>query len=357
MRSPFLPVLLCLAVLLGLPPAMAAPKKVTTTQAATAPEEEVLWDWWFVYGAGVSPSREVIYVDSLSVEEVIDHSAIMNTDTDKRLKRFPVGYIQADAMSVAENPEKPAKTYGRVRVKCVPEKARQIMFDVSYQQYWDADRFVTVPASPWINVGNDLRFSQIAKFLCEPKARNGKNMMIRADQTSDPLNTTWAAIWKDVPKPEYTSKKTREQLDAEYNAIMAKTKGQIADATKAFTEKREQIVRDEKKFAMEQRILFDKMRSQASPLMQSWLGANERTLVANWGMPSSSYNAPDARFISYSYGYATEMVNGFGAVQANSRREYFCNMTFELHDDIIADYRSDGNDCRSVASSKPRGPN
>jgi hypothetical protein len=297
MRSTFLLVVLCLAALLGVTAAMAAPKKVTTTQAAAAPKEEVLWDWWFVYGGGVSPSREVIYIDALSVEEVVDHSAIMNTDTDKKIKKFPIAYIQADGMSITENPKKPAKTSGSVRVKC---DTRQMMFDQSYQQYWDADRFITVPATGWFDIGNDLRFTQIALFLCEPKQRNGKNMMMRAAQTSDPLDVTWDAIWKDAQKPKFTTTKTRQQVDDEYNATLTKARGQIADATVA-AENRITDIKNEEAFLAAIRKNFKDKGGKFKSQFQMMLAWDETQILSSQGTPVRRYTDRSMQVLVYAY--------------------------------------------------------
>jgi hypothetical protein len=317
----------------------------------SAPEKAAPWDWWHVHNSGQSPSREVIYIDSRSVQTRVDNEAILSGNFDPRK---PASFVEADGVTIFEDPNKPARINGRVRVKC---DSQQMMFLQSYKQYWQSDRFEKAPPTRWFDANSDVKFTKIAHFLCKPNERNDENMMRRADQTSDPLDVTWAVMWSDVPKPKFTSSRTLAQSQAAFEKEAARGTALIEKGIKEFSEKRLQMLRDEKVTAMEQRALFGKLRAKATPLLHSWLGADERSLVASWGIPSSSYNASDARFITYTEGYATQMQDRFGNVQAGSRQEFYCDMTFELRNGIVKDYRSGGNYCGSAASGKPRGPN
>jgi hypothetical protein len=343
--------MISLAALVYVTPALAQKKSKT----APAPQHEVLWDWWFVWTGGDTPSREIMYVDALSVETVVDHAQVLSGNFDPR-KKPPVAYIQADGITIFEDSKnKPAFIKGRARVKC---DTLQMMFETSYRQYWQAERYEKKPPTQWFDVTSDVKFSRIAQFLCEPKSRTAKNMMWRVDQTEDPLNTTWTKLWNDVPQPKFTSKKTLAQAQADFNKTAERAEAIIASGTKQANETQARILRDEKVTAMEQRALFSKMRSKASPLLHSWLGSEERALVASWGVPNSSHNASNARFLSYVYGferqYKTQDENG--NVVAESHEEFSCNMTFEVRDGVINDYRSDGNYCGTAASGMPRGP-
>jgi hypothetical protein len=325
---------------------------VAKPKAAAVPQKEVLWDWWYVHGAGQSPSREITYIDALSVRTQVDNEAILSGNFDPRK---PASFVEADGVTIFEDAKKmPARRNGRVRVKC---DTQQMMFLQSYKQYWQAERFEKAPPTQWFDANSDLKFRKIAHFLCKPKERNDKNQMMRVDQSSDPLDRTWDLAWSDVPKPKFTTKKTLAQAQADFDKQVARNQATIDRGTKEFTEKRLQMLRDEKVTAMEQRALFSKMRSKASPVMHSWLGAPERALVASWGIPTSNYTATGARFLTYTEGYATQMQDQYGNVQPGSRQEFYCDMTFEVRDGVIKDYRSGGNYCGAGSRGKPRGPN
>jgi hypothetical protein len=336
----------CCVSLSTVTPMVAKPKTPAT------PQKEVLWDWWYVHGAGQSPAREITYIDALSVQTRVDNDAILSGNFDPRK---PASFVEAAGVTIFEDAKnKPARTNGRVRVKC---DTQQMMFLQSYRQYWQSDRFEQGPPTRWFDANSDLKFAKIAHFLCKPKERNHKNMMMRVDQTSDPLDRTWDLAWSDVPKPKFKSSRTKAQAQAEFDKAAAQAQATIDNGMKEFTEKRQQMLRDEKVTAMEQRALFSKMRAKATPLLHSWLGAEERSLVASWGNPSSSYDARNARFLTYTEGYATQMQDQYGNVQPGSRQEFYCDMTFEIRNGIVKDYRSGGNYCGSASRGKPRGPN
>ncbi len=342
--------LACLFALSTATPAWAQKK----SKAAAVPQQEVLWDWWYVYAGGQSPSREVNYIDALSVETRVDIEAISSGKFDPR---NPASFVEADGVAVFEDSKnKPARINGRVRVKC---DTQQIMFLQSYRQYWKADRFEQSPPTQWFDANSDLKFKKIAHFLCRPKERNDKNQMVRVYQKEDPLDFTWDVAWSEIPKPKFTTSKTKAQALADYDKQVARIQATIKEGSEKAEAQRAQILRDEKVTAAEQRSLFSKMRSKASPLLHSWLGAEEGALVASWGVPNSSHNATNARFLSYVYGferqYSTQDQNG--SVVSSSSEEWSCNMTFEVRDGIIKDYRSEGNYCGTAGESMARGPN
>jgi hypothetical protein len=344
---------LLFALIVSLGALSAANPVLGQPKAAAGQQKELRWDWWNVYSAGQSPDREVIFINERSVEAKHDLEALKNGTVDFMK---PPPYIEADGVSVFENTNKPARINGRVRVNCATQ---QMMFLKSWRLNWQVDRSDTTPPTQWFNADTDLKFMKIALFLCAPKARTEKNLMVRADQAEDPLEKTWAVLWSDVQKPKFKTNKTLEQAQADFNKQVARGEAIIAEGTKKANETQARILRDEKVTEMEQKALFSKMRSKASPLLNSWLGAEERALVASWGVPNSSHNAANARFLSYVYGFERQYrtQDGNGNVVASSRDEFSCNMTFEVRDGVVKDYRSDGNYCRSAASSLSRGPN
>jgi hypothetical protein len=348
MKYPISLLLLAGLAALSIAPLEAAKPKKSKTPAA--PESQ--WDWWKVHSEGETPKREMMYVDAKSIESVTDLDAIQSGNFDPR---NPPKLLTAQGVTVFEDQKKkPARHNGVVVVNCATQK---MMFRDSYKQYWQTERFEKVPATRWFSADSDLKFIKIALFVCSPKARTAENNFIRADQAEDPLYSTWAVAWNDVPTPKFTTNKTKEQALADYDKAAAKAQATIDKGTKDAMETRTRILRDEKVTAMEQKALFGKMRSKASPILHSWIGAEERSLVASWGIPSSSYGASGARFITYTEGYATQMEDQYGNVQAGSRNEFYCDMTFEVREGIIKDYRSGGNYCGTASSGKPRGPN
>jgi hypothetical protein len=295
-------------------PAVAKPKEAVSTELQSH------WDWWNVYSAGQSPNRYVVYINARSVEAKHDLEALKNGTADFMK---PPPFIEADSVVVYENAQSPARMNFHTVVNCA---AQQIMFRKQWRLKWQVDESDTLPPTKWADVGNEPELMKMALFMCDKKARTEKNFMLRADQAEDPMEKTWAVMWKDVQRPQFKTNKTLEQAQADFNRAAARYAATIAGGIKEATETRQRILRDEKITEQEQKALFSKMRGKASPILHSWLGATDRDLVASWGNPSSSYDASGARFITYTEGYATQMQDQYGNVQAGSRQEFYCDM-------------------------------
>jgi hypothetical protein len=336
---------LSLGILSIAPSAFAKPKKSDNVQ------KEVPSDLWFANYIGQSPNREVIYIDPRTIEAKYDIEALQNGTADVSK---PPPFVEADSVYIYEGSEKIARINGYVRANCATQ---QMMFLKSWVLTWKTDDAYTTPPSKWFSVSSEPKFAKVLQFMCDPKARKDVAKLVRVSKASDPLDTTWATAWSDVQKPKFSTTKTLAEARAEFDKTAARSQAIIDKGTKEAMETRSRILRDEKVTAMEQKALFAKMRSKASPVMNSWLGAQERALVASWGIPSSSYDAAGARFVTYTEGYATQMQDQYGTVQPGSRQEFYCDMTFEIRGGVIKDYRSGGNYCGTASTGKPRGPN
>jgi hypothetical protein len=157
-----------------------------------------------------------------------------------------------------------------------------------------------------------------------------------------------AALVITVPvaaKLKFTSNETKAQAEAGFEKQEVRSEAITPDKTEKTAKQRAQILRHEKATAMEQQALFDKVRSKDSPLLHAWLGADEPTLLESWGTPANIYNTQDARFLTFTHRYGTEMVDDFENVPEGSRQKLYCSITFELRAGIAKDYRSGGNYC------------
>jgi hypothetical protein len=70
-------------------------------------------------------------------------------------------------------------------------------------------------------------------------------------------------------------------------------------------------------------------------------------------IPHQNFKSGSTRFLHYAYGYTTNLVDGYG--DKIPQETWVCNMTFEVREGIVADYRSDGNYCRTAAENLPYG--
>lgn len=98
-------------------------------------------------------------------------------------------------------------------------------------------------------------------------------------------------------------------------------------------------------------------------VLNSWVGADELSLVRQWGPPQHIYEFGGSRFLTYASGrdmyvpgaapsYRTTVVgNAIYTAPVGGRPGYTvhkqCRTTFEIKDEKIVSWRWQGNDCRS----------
>jgi hypothetical protein len=293
--------LICAAVSLGSTPVSARPEKTAGNLAATpaalpaSQEKKTQWDWWFVFGGGKSPSREIIYIDALSVRKQIDADAVSKPNFDPK---NPPSFMEADGVSIFENfKTMPARWSGRVRVKC---DTQQIMFLESYKLNWQIDKSEVAPASPWFNANSDLKYKQISHFICKPDERNGKNFMMRVDETSDPLDRTWALAWNDVPRPKFTTNKTAAEIKADYEKSALQNKESLSQGM-AVAETRLANIKVEQEFIGWINKNFKSKRKKYRSFFQPMIAWNGDQITDKLGWPKRVYMDRGMQVLVYSY--------------------------------------------------------
>jgi len=92
--------------------------------------------------------------------------------------------------------------------------------------------------------------------------------------------------------------------------------------------------------------------------LNSWLGSTEGAIVASWGVPSSFYEANGLRYLTWS-NVSQGMIGG---TPSYTSTDYFgnvysypgtapilvtntCNITMTVENDVIIDWRYEGNNC------------
>jgi hypothetical protein len=275
----------------ALSPLMAAAQN----SAGASPQKTTQWDWWFVYAAGQSPSREIIYIDALSVREQVDPDAVASGNIDPKK---PSSFMEAEGVSIFEDAKtQPARWNGRVRVKC---DTRQMMFLQSYKLNWQIDTSQVVPATGWFDGNNDLKFRQIGNFICKPNERNDKNFMMRVDQSSDPLDRTWALAWNDVPKPKFITNKTLAQSQADFDKMALQAQDSINEGI-AIAETRLANIKAEEEFIGWIRKNFKKKRRKYRSFFQPMIAWNGDQITDKLGWPQRVNADGDTQILVYSY--------------------------------------------------------
>ncbi|MEQ1548797.1 MAG: hypothetical protein ABL918_09145 [Chakrabartia sp.] len=308
-------------------------------------------NWWLVYAEGEKPDRQAYYVDQDHMNIRNDPSRLITTDLSVKLTAEDlIDYIEINGETIFESKNQPAKINMIYRVKC---KENLISSNFT-QALWRHDKVETLKDMGWTAVASNIVYFQIHSFVCDNKGRNSSAGFVNVTNNQlSPMNITWQRFWSDSVEPKWTTTKTREESIAAANAALASARATIDSMIGTAGGKLQQIETDRDSTILEQRALFAKMRNKATPLLQSWVGLSERDLVASWGNPASFHDEGSARFLNYAYGYTTSIVDEYG--NSTPSETWQCNLTFEVRDGIIADYRSSGNYCRTAAENLPRG--
>jgi hypothetical protein len=306
-------------------------------------------DWWLVFAEGDKPQRQAHYVDLDSMRVVRDPSKLMTADLKTKLSDSDlIDYVSFEGVTIYESPNSPAKAATEYRVKC----REQMVAATSSSQLWRHDEVKELPDRNWTKIDGDMLLSQLHAFACAPDKRDA-NAMLRVTTEFDPMPVTWSIFWADGVEPKWTSKRSAEEINAEIDASLARTREILAQGIAMATTGLQKIETDREQTILGQKKLFSQMRQKASPVLHSWMGLPERSLVASWGVPHQSFESSGSRFLYYAYGYTTNLVDAYG--NQFPQETWACHMTFEISEGLVADYRSNGNYCQTAATNLPYG--
>jgi hypothetical protein len=331
----------CPKFLLSAPFAMTA--LVITPKAALAA------DWWLVYAEGERPQRTVHYLDVASVKNVRDPSRLAATSFETRLSDADLtDYISVEGVAIYESANSPAKAATQYHVKC----RERMVGTTEASRLWRHDQIEQLPGEDWTAIEGSALLSQVHAFACAPDKREA-NDMLRVTDDYDPMPVTWSALWPDGVEPQWTSARSAEAINADIDAKLAETRELLAKGAALATEGLQKIETGREQTVRDQQELFAQLGQKASPVLHSWMGLPENALVARWGIPHQSFESEGSRFLYYAFGYTTKLVdeNGYEIPQET----WACHMTFEVREGLVADYRSQGNYCRTAAASLPYG--
>jgi hypothetical protein len=306
-------------------------------------------EWWLVFAEGDKPAREVHYLDLASVNIVRDPSRLMTTSFDTKLSDADlIDFIRVEGVAIYESAQSPAKAATQYRVKC---RERMVAITMA-SRLWRHDLIEQLPDQAWTAIEGNALLSQIHAFACAPDKREANGMM-RVTDEYDPMPLTWSALWTDGVEPKWTSTRSAAEINAEIDAKLAETRELLAKGAAMATAGLQKFESDRGQTIQDQQKLFSQMAQKASPVLHSWMGLPETSLVGRWGIPHQSFESGGSRFLYYAYGYTTKLVdeNGYEIPQET----WACHMTFEVREGLIADYRSHGNYCQTAAVNLPYG--
>jgi hypothetical protein len=167
-----------------------------------------------------------------------------------------------------------------------------------------------------------------------------------------PGSYPWTGLWLDGTRPPYTGR-TVAEAKADFDKAAAKAQAEmdimVANA--------EATVRDQKQkldasdaFWKDQAIRRkNRPKSKLNAPLEAWLQKDEEYLIQALGMPDNAYNAGNTRILFYdsrgNWSQVFTTTDENGNVMNQSRNDYYCNLTLELQNNQLIDFKVVGNSC------------
>ncbi len=165
-----------------------------------------------------------------------------------------------------------------------------------------------------------------------------------------PGSYPWKKMWLDGKRPPYSTndKRTRAEKDAEFDAQMAKARATLAGGV-AMAEAVIEKDKTETAFWEDQaeRRKY-RPKSKLNSFLEAWLRKDEQFIVQNLGVPDGVYVAGNSRFLTYFNGWTQRFTTTdaqTGQVVGIDEQSYVCELTMELLDNKMIDFKFKGNSC------------
>ncbi len=307
-------------------------------------------EWWMVYADGEKPNRTIVYLDLQSLEQRDDPAKIMTIDVSEKINAEDlVDHRRIDSRQMFESEKSPAFIATIFKVKCL----ERLVGETFTQARWRNSTTQDLPGKAYMSTDANPIYHQVWKFVCDKTARQKSEDMFLATTDFNVHDVTWQLFWQDGTEPQWTSTKSVAEQKAEIEASLEKARGAVGSAIGAASTKLGEISNQREQTIAAQKARFSRMRGKAWPLLESWIGRSEADLALSWGQPQDIYNADGRRFMYYSYGLERGVADDYGNEYV--QETFSCEMTFEIKDGKVADYRSGGNYCETAAASLPPG--
>jgi hypothetical protein len=330
---------------------------------------------WILAGeTGVKPNRSAVFVDIASVK--IDETKgeygpggqpylhgppkkSVNASVDAAeaqlagiLGKTTGPFMSIELAVVHESADQPEFSNMTVRNFC----DRNINDIAGPFTYWRNDKSSKEQVDVVFPIKTEV-MSKVLELTCgdtEAAFAKGFKVISGSDtQTSLPLNYPWEQMWTDGVRPAYQI--TQSQKDAaiaENAAMAAKTQAMLNTALgKAENTARglKQNLEEDDAFWKDQaeRRKY-RPKSKLNPFLEGWLRKDEQYIVQNLGVPDGVYVAGNSRFLTYFNGWSQVFTTTdvqSGQVLDTSEQSYVCELTMELQDNQMIDFKFKGNSC------------
>jgi hypothetical protein len=330
-------------------------------------------EWWLVFLGGEKPGRLVVTVD----EDFLD--PVPFADNTYKLETF----------ALMEHPKSPEWVTSNVIVDCTRGTLEEKLVQVSPR-----DDFVQrMPDQP-ARAPKDAVERKLVEFGCEmgPKTQAERAAMRDLNLTERGLffmgpmtlggitDFTWKNFWEDGTRPVVASKRSQEEVDAKMAELAVRRKkaldeayaiaGTVVAADKKDAERTRELMSLTEANGAIAKARTKREVAEVRNSLEPWIGHREAELVRSWGTPTSFEGKGARRILHY---YKTGVVLGpdpsqgcgagnmsvpdpnsrsgammcVGGGAARSETRVECTASFEVRDDMIVDYVTNGN-CAAV---------
>jgi hypothetical protein len=167
---------------------------------------------------------------------------------------------------------------------------------------------------------------------------------------SFPSDHPWKALWLDGKRPAYAkvSQATRDAREAEFQATVAKTKAILGSSEAVALGQIDQSNAESAFWKDQAQRRKHRPKSKLNPFLEGWLRKDEQYIVQNLGVPDGVYAAGNSRFLTYFNGWTQRFTTTnvmSGQVMGVEEQSYVCELTMELQDDQMIDFKFKGNSC------------
>ena len=292
-----------------------------------------VFDWWVIHGAGQKPSRvlmfadadavdpgtevtregQIIYITSVSVEEVFESAA----SPDSIKYRFQVNCEQ-----------------GTLRKAIVSKFWRDGRKEMTPIEYVHTQTFAVPAPDSW--------YSQIIAFACNTVPRTRENGMWHPEgKDIHPAVIAWK-LWPDGKEPPHTFTKSFEEMKAENQMMLERAKAKLDSDTRAMTALLDKYNKEDGRPVRQQAPRDEQgvMQSVRTQMLDPYIGRSEAELIARFGPPTEKNDSNGVRDLIFDY-------------QQRPSQQRECLLAYALREDKAVEYFVTGQDCTKVMLELP----
>lgn len=259
-------------------------------------------------------------------------------------------FISVPMWIVYESADKPDYSNGTIRNFC-DRKINDIYWPFTY---WRNDKSSKAESAIALSAKQEV-MDKVFNLTCGDAqtafvAGGFKPIAGDAAKSSYPTNYPWESLWLDGKRPAYANvdQATLDAKEAKLRATIADTQATLGSA-EAIALSQIKKSNEESEFWKDQaERRKHRPKSKLNPFLEGWLRQNEQYIVQNLGVPDGVYAAGNSRFLTYFNGWAQVLTTtnaATGEVLGSSQKDFVCELTMELQDDKMIDFKFKGNSC------------